>query len=106
MRLRLGHTIIFILLGSTTFSQDDSTKKISVSGYGELYWSFDFSRPADHEKISFLYNYKRHNEINLNLAYVKLTYQEKKIRANFSLMTGNYAQYNLATEPEVNRFIS
>lgn len=104
MTLQTGNTIFFLLLTSSALSQTDSAN-FSFSGYGELYYGFDFSRPFNHEKASFFYNYKRHNEINLNLAYIKAAYQSSRIRANLALMTGNYAHYNLASEDEMSRFI-
>lgn len=76
-----------------------------MSGYGELYYSYDFSNPQNHEKENFLYNHKRHNEVNVNLLYVKASYLENNYRANLGFMAGNYAQYNLATEPDWAQFI-
>ena len=78
---------------------------ITFSGYTELYYSYDFDKPATKEKPFFIYNHKRHNEVNLNLAYAKVNYAATKVRANVALMAGNYAQYNLAAEPELLRFV-
>jgi hypothetical protein len=66
----------------------------------ETYFSYDFNRPEHHERPDFLYNFKRHNEVSLNLGLLKAQYQTEGVRANLSLMTGNYAQYNLADEPQ------
>jgi hypothetical protein len=86
-------------LSVDTFAQKDSSSKITFSAYGELYYSYDFSEPANHEKSSFLYNHKRHNEINANLLMLKAAYNDKKYRANLALMYGNFPQYNMAAEP-------
>lgn len=83
--------------------QDSSS--FTLSGYAELYYGFDFDSPIHHERPFFLYNHKRHNEVNLNLAFAKATYTTAKLRSNLALMTGTYAQYNLAAEPPVLRFI-
>jgi hypothetical protein len=83
------------------FAQQDSnlvSKKMVLSAYAELYYAYDFANPASHERPEFLYNHKRHNEINLNLGYIKAAYNSGNVRANFALMTGTYAQYNLAHE--------
>jgi hypothetical protein len=90
---------LFMGLNTNGFSQKDSSKKITFSAYGELYYSYDFSNPANHEKSNFLYNHKRHNEINANLIMLKGAYADNKYRANLALMYGNYAQYNLSAEP-------
>jgi hypothetical protein len=86
-------------------AQRDSTQKLTFSGYAELYYSFDFSNPANHEKSGFIYNHKRHNEINANLILLKANYTDKSVRGNLGLMLGNYAQYNLSSEPTFAQFI-
>ncbi|WP_143309561.1 porin [Chitinophaga vietnamensis] len=73
--------------------------KVTISGYAEVYYSYDFNKPADHLKPGFLYNFNRHNELNLNLGMIKANYTSDRIRANVGLMAGTYPQYNLATEP-------
>lgn len=91
--------IIVFFQGLFLFAQSDTLKKFSFSGYGEIYYSYDFSNPANHEKSSFIYNHKRHNEINANLLLAKANYTDQVLRANLGLMAGNYAQYNLSSEP-------
>lgn len=81
------------------FAQTNTDKKITFGGYGELYYSYDFSNPSNHEKANFIFNHKRHNEINANLILAKANYLNKTIRANLGFMLGNYAQYNLSSEP-------
>ncbi|MEY4927571.1 MAG: hypothetical protein RI894_2007 [Bacteroidota bacterium] len=73
----------------------------TFSGYGEVYFGYDFDSPANHERPFFLYSHKRHNEVNVNLAYAKVNYQSAKVRGNLALMSGSYAQYNLANEPNL-----
>jgi len=97
--------LIFILITGQAFPQNDGLKKLTFSAYGELYYSFDFSRPQNHEKPPFLYNHKRHNELNANLLMVKAAFQEKKYRANLGIMAGNYTAYNLSAEPTWAQFI-
>ena len=90
---------------SLALAQDTLVSKLSFNAYGEIYYSDDFSNPANHEKSNFIYNHKRHNEINANLILFKLAYLDKKVRANLGLMAGNYAQYNLSSEPTWAQFI-
>ncbi|MBL7774344.1 MAG: porin [Chitinophagaceae bacterium] len=94
-----------LLLSLKIFSQNNHLKKFSFGAYAELYYSYDFSSPQNHEKSNFLYNHKRHNEVNFNLLLLKANYTDKNFRANLGLMAGNYAQYNLATEPTWAQFI-
>ncbi len=93
---------LFILLNVSTNAQTDSTHHpLSISGYIETYYGYDFGNPANHSRPGFVYSHNRHNEINLNLGFVKMGYATEKVRANFALMTGSYANANLAAEPEV-----
>lgn len=90
------------------YAQTDSTlknetitgilPKVTLSGYADIYYAYDFANPGSHERPSFLYNHNRHNEVNLNLGYIKVAYATERTRANLALMAGTYAQYNLAAE--------
>jgi hypothetical protein len=90
---------LLVFVNKLLFAQTDSAKKLIFSGYAEFYYSYDFSKPQNHEKQNFLYNHKRHNELNANLIIAKANYTDKNTRGNLALMVGNYAQYNLSAEP-------
>lgn len=98
-------TVLFIAITISAVAQNDTINTFTYQGYGELYYSYDFSNPQNHEKPNFIYNHKRHNEINLNLAYVKASYNKNDLRANATLMIGNYSQYNLSVEPTWAQFV-
>lgn len=99
------------LLGSLLFSlvevgaSAQDTSAFKLSGYGEVYYCFDFAPPANSERPDFLYNHKRHQEFNANLLLLQGAYERDGVRGAMGLMAGNYAQYNLAHEPEVMRHI-
>jgi hypothetical protein len=64
---------------------------LTISGYVETYYSYDFGAPANHERPSFVYSYNKHNELNLNLGFVKATYKQPgSVRGNLALMAGTY----------------
>lgn len=90
-----------ILLQFVCFAQQDSTKPFSFSAYLETYYAYDFAKPDNHTRPDFVYSYNRHNEVNLNLGYVKTTYNTKNTRANLALMAGTYSNANLAHESGV-----
>ncbi len=75
--------------------------QLKVSGYVETYYAYDFGNPINHTRPGFMYSHNRHNEVNLNLGFVKLAYAGQKVRSNLALMTGTYANANLAAEPGV-----
>lgn len=103
--MKFGLHIFTLLFINSIFAQTDTTKKLTYAAYAELYYSYDFSNPSTNEKANFLYNHKRHNQLNANLLLVKANYLNNKYRANIGLMAGNYAQYNLNSEPIWAQFI-
>ncbi len=108
--IRFKHQPLFFFLiiipAFSGFGQNDSLKKeespkTKLEGYTEAYYSFDFNQPSNNLRPGFLYNHVRHNEVNINHAIIRASYNSDKVRVNMALMTGNYAQYNLAAEPGV-----
>jgi hypothetical protein len=97
--MRFTFLFLLIFIFNNCIAQVDSTKSFNVSAYIETYYSYDFSKPFNNEKPDFNYNYKKHNQPNVNLAFAKANYQSKRLRSNLALMTGNYAMYNLSSEP-------
>ncbi len=99
--------LLLVSIGSLTVkAQNDSTKKqLTISGYTETYYSYDFGNPLLQNRPGFVYSHNRHNEVNLNLGFIKAAYATEKVRANLALMTGTYANANLAAEPGVLRNI-
>jgi hypothetical protein len=90
---------ILSLITSALFAQADSSKSLlKFAGYAEVYYSYDFGNPGNHERPFFFYNFNRSNETNLNLGFINANYASKNVRANFGLMVGTYAQYNLSAE--------
>ncbi|MEJ1240994.1 porin [Chryseolinea sp. T2] len=92
--------LLAFIVSHAVYSQD-STKTLTWSGYVEAYYSYDFNRPADGNKAPFIYSFNRHNEVNVNLGFLKAAYQSQTLRANLALMTGTYANTNLSNEPGV-----
>src|SRR6478609_2491560 len=95
-------TLILLLLGLLRFSanaQTDSTGKLSFSGYLEVYSTKDMNATPTNERPPIFYNYRRTNEVAVNLAFIKASYQAERTRASLAFMAGNYVQYNMASEP-------
>lgn len=70
----------------------------TISGYVEAYYSYDFNEPDNHTRPGFIYSHNRHNEVNLNLGFVKANYSKDNVRGNLAIMAGTYSEYNLAAE--------
>jgi hypothetical protein len=85
-----------------SFAQDSiwhQTPELSISGFADVFYVYDFNRPQGSRRQAFLYNHNRHNEFNLNLGFVKLGLAHSKYRANLAIQTGTYANDNYAAEP-------
>ena len=97
--------ICTIILFAIEATAQDSTKHqntpLSFGGYAETYYSYDFNKPDDNNRPFFLYSHNRHNEFNINLAYLKGSYTAENIRANIALAVGSYMNANYAAEPGV-----
>lgn len=84
----------------------DTTARLTWSGYVEPYFSYDFNRPtAEGARPAFFYSFHRHNEVALNLGFLKANYSAQRVRANAALAAGTYMNANYAAEPGVLRNI-
>lgn len=84
---------------TTTVTTQATSSPLTITGYAEAYYSYDFNKPANNTKPGFLYNHTRHNEFNANLAFVKAAYATERVRANVAVAVGTYMNANYAAEP-------
>lgn len=102
--MRIFFITMLSLIVSVAFAQSDSTRSsFKISFYADLYYCYDFGNPGNHERPSYIYSFKRHNEIALNIGFINAAYSAKNVRSNFGLMTGTYSQYNLSSEQSLLR---
>lgn len=98
-------TILTIALASLGLqAQTDSTKTVNplkISGYIETYYAYDFGQPENNTRPGFIYSHNRHNEVALNLGFIKAAYEKDNMRVNLALMAGTYSNANLAAEEGV-----
>ena len=96
--------ILFLFAVNFLFAQDytDTTQHphtVQFNGFIDTYYSYDFNKPTYHQvSAPFIYNYRRNNEFNINIALLSASYSGDKIRAKIGLQAGTYAQYNYAQE--------
>ncbi|MBL7942866.1 MAG: porin [Flavobacteriales bacterium] len=93
--------LLTIITLSSAAQSDSAYNPLTVSGYVETYYTYDFANPADHNRPGFVYSHNRHNEFNLNLGFIKAAYANENFRSNLAVMTGTYANANLAAEPGI-----
>lgn len=97
-RILLGTTL---LVSIQLFSQDSAKGPLTISGYTEVYYQYDFNKPQNNNRPGFIYSHNRHNEFNLNLGFIKIGYDDKRVRANLALAAGTYINANYAAEPGI-----
>ena len=97
------YSVLGLLISLITNAQDSTQKNnpFSFGGYVEAYYSYDFNKPVDNNRPSFIYSHNRHNEFNVNLGLLKASYNTDWIRGNIALATGTYMNANYAAEPGV-----
>lgn len=82
----------------------DTTPKISFGGYVDGYYTYDFGRPPSFDRsfaggTLFTTQPARHNEFNVNLAFVEMKLDAPHYRGRIALQTGTSVQSNYAGEP-------
>lgn len=71
--------------------------KVTVEGYIDAYYSYDFNRPKDGNRPYFV-SMNRHNEVAINLAYVDVKYSSSRLRGRFVPGFGSYINSNYSVE--------
>ena len=79
-------------------AQNQEKKPITLSGYIDTYYQYDFGEPRQDTRPDFLYSYNRHNQYTVNVGLIKASYQQVKFRANLALAAGTYIDANYSSE--------
>lgn len=89
-----------VALSASTLSaqRPDTTTLIRFNSFVDMYYAFDASRPADGER-RFTTQSVRHDEANVNLAWLGVTMERARSRARVALQAGTSVQSNYAGEP-------
>jgi hypothetical protein len=72
--------------------------KVTVEGYLDGYYSYDFNKPRDGNRL-YAVSMSRHNEMTINLAFIDLKYSSSRLRARLVPGFGTYINANYASEP-------
>lgn len=100
--MRKLYIVLLCIISVAAYAQETpQPSPFTVSGYVEAYYLYDFNKPVNNTRPAFVYSFNRHNETNLNLGFIKGSYNTENVRANLALMAGTYANANLAVEPGV-----
>lgn len=80
---------------------DSLKSNLTISGYIESYYAYDFNKPEDHKRPAFIYSHNRSNEFSVNLAMLKARYDGDRVRSNLAIAVGSYMNANYAGEEGV-----
>lgn len=89
-----------LLLAAAPAAAFDVPAPFRAEAYVEPYYSWDADRPPDHERPSFLYNYDRAGEPDVNLVLLRAGYDGARLRAAGGVAVGSYMDANYAAEPD------
>lgn len=76
----------------------DSALKVTYAAFVDGYYAYDFNRPPTFDR-SFTTQAARHNEFNVNLAFVEAKLEARGLRGRLALQAGTSVQSNYAGEP-------
>lgn len=92
-------TIFFCFCIQLIWGQNsDTTNKIELNGYAEMYYHQNTSGPAVQNGMPFAYNYGISKKPAVNLVFIKASLNKERFRANLALAAGSYMQANYANE--------
>jgi hypothetical protein len=92
---------LVILKPAVAQDSTETKRPLTISGYVEAYYNYDFNRPVSNTVPGFLYNFNRAGEVNMNLGFIKANYSTDRVRANVALAAGTYINANYSAEPGV-----
>ncbi|MEP6833976.1 MAG: outer membrane beta-barrel protein [Gemmatimonas sp.] len=82
----------------------DTTTKITWGAFVDTYYAWDFQRPISNDRsfaggALFTTQPARHNEFNVNLAFVEAKLDGQRVRGRIALQAGTSVQSNYSGEP-------
>jgi len=86
-------------LRAQSAQQPDTTAHVTLGGFVDGYYAFDFGRPPGRTR-AFTTQASRHDELAVNLAFVEAKYAAPRVRARIALQAGTSVQANYAAEPD------
>jgi len=81
----------------------DSSMHVAFSGFLDGYYAYDFGKPRNIDRV-LTTQAVRHNEFNINLAYVDATLTGARVRGRVAAQFGTSVQANYAAEPTIGNF--
>jgi hypothetical protein len=87
-----------VITGARDSTDSTYIWNLSLGGYLDSYYTFDFNKPAGGYRPYFV-SMNRHNEVAINLGYLDFRFTSPRVRARFAPGFGTYVEENYADEP-------
>jgi hypothetical protein len=81
----------------------DTAIHVAFGGYVDGYFAYDFGRPRNIDR-AFTTQAVRHDEFNVNLAFIDATLTGPRVRGRVAAQFGTSVQANYAAEPHLGNF--
>jgi hypothetical protein len=78
----------------------DTAISVAFGGWIDTYYAYDFNRPPRIDR-AYTAEVVRHNEFNVNLAYIDATLTGARVRGRAAIQFGNSVQANYLAEPTI-----
>ncbi|MCL4709325.1 outer membrane beta-barrel protein [bacterium] len=79
------------------FAQNPDSSNVAFGGFIDTYFAYDFDKPAQRDR-GYTTQPARHNEFNINLAFVEARLAGERMRGRLALQTGTSVNFNYAAE--------
>lgn len=97
----ISKLIFLIVIGAChatlLLAQNRDSSKISFGGFLDTYFAYDFDKPASRDR-AYTTQPARHNEFNVNLAFIEAKLSGERVRGRLALQTGTSVNLNYAAE--------
>lgn len=92
--------LLFLCLNLEAFAESIKSLRddVKVGAFLDTYYAYDFNRPRNLER-EYTTQPARHNEANINLAFIDFKLEKEKIRSRLALQYGTSVTKNYATDP-------
>ena len=93
--MKYARVLLFLLpsVGGAQGAAPDTTIKLSFGGFVDGYYAWDFGRPPTFDRsfaggAPFTTQPTRHNEFNINLAFIEAKLDGQRVRGRLALQAG------------------
>lgn len=103
MRNRSSAALLVLLLAPTVAraqAPGDTAVKVTFGAFVDGYYAYDFNHPRTLDR-PFTTQAARHDEFNINLAYLEAVLSGSRLRGRFAVQFGTSVQANYAAEPRI-----